>query len=158
MAKVILDPKDVFSYDPETGVVSWKVTRQGPAKTGIQAGSLSRLGYYKIKLNGKMYLSHHIAWLLFYGEFPSSDLDHINRVRTDNRIENLRLATRALNAQNRGRHSNNKSGFTGVVEHRGGKFQAQIKANGRYKYLGLFTTAEEANDAYQKAKTELHGV
>lgn len=157
MAKTILAFADAFSYNPETGIVSWKITRQGPAKLGCQAGSLSHLGYYKIKFNGRMYLAHHIAWYLYYGEFPSSDLDHINRVRTDNRISNLRLATRALNSQNRGIHSNNKTGFAGVVAHKTGKFQSQIKANGKYKYLGLFATAEEANTAYQRAKSELHG-
>lgn len=157
MANSAISFDDAFSYNPDTGIVSWKVKRQGPAKLNCQAGSLSNYGYYKIKFNGRMYLAHHIAWYLHYGEFPSSDLDHINRVRTDNRISNLRLATRSLNSQNRGIPSSNKTGFAGVVKHKTGKFQAQIKANGKYKYLGLFITAEAANEAYQIAKAELHG-
>jgi len=99
-----------------------------------------------------------LAWLFVHGFDPPQQIDHINGIRDDNRIANLRLATVAENSQNVGKQSNNKSGFKGVHWHaRGKKFRAQIMANGKSKSLGLFHTAAEAAAAYDIAAAELHG-
>ena len=83
--------------------------------------------------------------------------DHINRLSTlDNRRDNLRAATNSQNLMNQGIRSDNKTGFKGVTRF-GAKWQASIMAQGKWKYLGLFSTPEEASDAYYRAAKELHG-
>ena len=84
--------------------------------------------------------------------------DHISGDRLDNRRENLRIASNSENQFNRGRPSNNTSGYKGVSWHRGaGKWQAQLAVNGKFMYLGLFTTPEAAHEAYTNAAEKLHG-
>ena len=81
-------------------MVVWLVNK-GIAKAGQVASSVNALGYGRVKINGKSVLAHRLAWALHYGEWPDGAIDHINGIKTDNRLCNLRLATRAQNQQNR---------------------------------------------------------
>ena len=93
--------KALVSYDPETGVF---VRHVYPVNTkhrmGMQIGGADSYGYLRAKINRRIYKLHHLAWLYVYGEWPSSEIDHINRIKTDNRISNLRLATRSEQVRN----------------------------------------------------------
>lgn len=143
--------KELFFYCRETG----NFTKQGiPNKV---VGHMTKGGYIAISVRGRSWLAHRLAWLYVNGLFPLNDLDHIDGNRLNNRIGNLREATKSQNMQNRHRaHANNKAGLLGVRLHRDGKFEAQIQHKGKVKYLGLFTTPEEAHEAYVLAKRNTH--
>lgn len=123
---------------------------------GQRAGTVLRDGYRQVRVNGKQYREHHLVWLLHKGHLPS-ELDHINCIRDDNRIENLRECTRAENMQNRKiPMKTNTVGFIGVTRHYN-KFRAAITQNGVKTHLGLFDTAEAAHSAYVAAQ-RAHGI
>lgn len=149
--------KELLHYEPGTGIFI-NITQRGPVKKGVVAIGKNSDGYTTIMLNKKGYLAHRLAWLYTYGEFPKTFLDHINETRDDNRIINLRLATRQENAQNISKPNiNNNSGFLGVSWHKQRKkWIACIHLNGRKKHLGCFNTAEQASEAYLVAKRILH--
>lgn len=148
--------KELLHYDPETGVVTWRATRGG-VRAGTVAGSTNHNGYLQIGVDGRDYLVHRLVWLYVHGDWPKHQIDHINGVRADNRIANLREATNAENNQNLAIRPHNTSGFMGACwdsERR--KWLAQIRADGKRKYLGRFDTPEVAHAAYLSAKSELH--
>ena len=121
---------------------------------GQRAGTVLRDGYRQIRVNGKQYREHHLVWLLHKGYLPK-EIDHINCVRDDNRIENLRECTRTENMQNRKLPmKTNRIGMIGVTKHYN-KFRAAITRNGVKTHLGLFKTAESAHKAYMQAA---HGI
>lgn len=138
--------KSVLDYNPETGAFTWKVKRASMAMPGQAAGTLDRsTGYLRIKISPRLYYAHRLAWLMVHGHFPEHEIDHINGVRSDNRIANLREATRHQNGANLPRKRNNTSGFPGVsFEGRKGKWAAYIHPKGKKRFLGYFETAEEA--------------
>lgn len=148
---------DTLEYCQGTGVFTWRVNR-GKARVGMCAGTTTARGYTKIGVGRDAFLAHRLAWLFAYGEFPTVDIDHINGNRADNRLCNLREATRAQNMQNlRGPVVTNKSGFLGVDFNKSsGSWRAQIRINGVKKYLGVFDTPEKANHAYLLAKQNFH--
>lgn len=125
-------------------------------KVGQRAGSVLLDGYRQVRVNGKQYREHHLVWLLHMNYLPR-ELDHINCVRDDNRIENLRECTRFENMQNRRFPAKtNRLGLLGVTKHYN-KFRAAITKNGVKTYLGLFDTAESAHAAYMAAQ-RAHGI
>lgn len=146
-----------LSYCPDTGAFKWRTSTRGH-RAGAVAGSVHRgTGYVSISVAGQRYLAHRIAWLIVHGAWPASGTDHINGNRADNRIANLRPATRSENQQNlRGPMRNNTLGVLGVCRQKSGKFQAQITVDGRQIYLGCHPTAEAASDAYLAAKASQH--
>lgn len=147
----------LFSYHAETGKIIWEVPFKAIV-AGDEAGSVWNDGYRYIRLDGRAYLAHRIAWLMHYGEAPKRALDHINGVKSDNRISNLRQATIAENNRNRPRPRNNTSGHKGVTLNRAtGKFMARIGHNRAVHSLGYFDTAAEAAAAYAAKAKELHG-
>lgn len=150
---------ELLDYSPETGQFRWKVTRNARfARAGDVAGSLDRHGYRQIKIDGRLHLAHRLAWLWKYGEWPEGDLDHINLNADDNRIANLRLATRSENHANRRARVDSKSGLKGVhFEKARGCWIAHIVWRGKRRKIGRFATAEEAYDAYCKAAKEQWG-
>lgn len=119
------------------------------------AGTVEKNGYTVIKLAGKTYKAHRLAWLHVYGRWPVDQIDHINRVRTDNRLCNLREASRSENQINTRRLVNRTSGVTGVKLHKRKRmrFEARITVRGKRLYLGLFERLEDAQQAYSVART-----
>lgn len=146
---------ELLHYDPNTGVFTWVVRRQG-IRLGQVAGCLSCEGYWQIKVCENLYFAHVLAWLYMTGKWPTNEIDHINGSSIDNHWNNLRNVTSSVNQQNmRKAKKNNKTGFLGVSARYGG-FRAQIKINGKGYYLGSYGTPELAHEAYLNAKRKLH--
>lgn len=149
--------KTHIAYDPLTGVFVWIAPRSTRLKPGDVAGRVSNRGYRHIMLNNRRYAAHHLAWLWVYGVLPSREIDHINGNRDDNRVINLREATRSENQQNVGKRSDNSSGFTGVSWNAKTKsWKAQIAVNKKKIHIGLFSDPSTAHQAYLSAKRALH--
>ena len=157
--------RDVISYDAETGRLTWLIDASNNAKAGSPAFAAKKnTGHLHGRYKRKAYSAHRTAWALHYGEWPSQHIDHINGIRDDNRIENLRIATPSDNAMNR-RPNNGKSSKLphGVSVKKNGRFFAQIQKDGRNHHLGYFGTPEEAAEAYNTAANQMgfhdnHGV
>lgn len=150
--------QELFNYDPEVGVLTHKTLPKNTNRKvyiGKPAGHKHRSGYVCVYLKGRTYKAHRLIWLYTFGKWPTKQLDHINGVRDDNRISNLREATQLENSQNRKLNNNNASGYLGV-SCMGERWRAVIGVNKHVRYLGLFSTKEEAYTAYCKAKAELH--
>lgn len=147
---------DLMSYGTETGVFQWTKKRRG-VKVGVPLGVDNGFGYLRITVLGRPYYSHRLAWFYTHGEWPNT-IDHINGLRSDNRIVNLRSCTQASNNQNRLRpQSNNKSLTLGVSWHkRAKKWQVHICVYKQRKYLGLFDSIEAAHAAYTKEKQNVY--
>ena len=153
--------KKYLRYDQETGMFSWvKLPHHLVGKLNQIAGSLNDKGYWVIGLNRIKYKAHRLAWLYVYGAWPNEELDHINGLKDDNRICNLREATHRENMQNlKNSLKNNVSGFLGVgfnKAFKNNKYVAQIGKNGKIKFLGSFKTPLEAHRAYLTAKRMEH--
>lgn len=149
--------KSLFHYNPDTGNFTWRAPA-GCRKANDIAGTHSSRGYIQVKIKGKKYSAHRLAWLYVYGEWPKFQIDHINGKRSDNRITNLRDVPRSINVQNQTvHHKNNSSKLLGVTFHkRKKKFCAQIVINGKKKSIGSYPTPEEAHQAYLFCKRKFH--
>lgn len=152
---MINELKENLSYEPESGVIRW-AKRNGTKKCGEVAGTITKNGYVHIRFRGRKILGHRVAWLITHGDWPADQIDHINDVKTDNRISNLRVVN---NSQNNQRKKTPKplgaSGFYGVSPYKG-KFQAKITTNYKTKSLGTFESAADASEFYQLAKEMIH--
>ena len=143
-----------LSYDPGTGFFYWKTPKQG-RHLGQPVGWKTK-GYLEVSISGNGFKLHRLAFL-FMGEDIPYCVDHINRVRHDNRWCNLRAATWSGNTANTGKYSNNTSGLKGVSFHKNrGKWVAHIGVNGKDVYLGIYKTPEEAHEAYKEAAVKFH--
>jgi len=150
--------RELLDYDPVTGSLAWRKPRRGSRGVGKSAGSLEKDGYRRIRISGVQYSAHHVAWCHWHGQWPLSEMDHINGDRSDNAIANLRLATRSENEANIRLPRTNTSGFKGVHFHQQNKkFQATIGTGNRKKHIGYFDTAEEAHAAYCAAAEKFFG-
>lgn len=149
--------KKIFHYNHENGLFT-RIAKCGKYLPFSKVGSLSSYGYLRICINKKHYMAHRLAWLYVYGEFPSKFIDHIDNVRTNNCIKNLRIASKLQNAQNiKKSHKDNKCGLLGVYLHKkSGLYHSRIMINGKQISLGYFKSAVSANVAYIKAKKDLH--
>ena len=157
--KEILDylHKTLF-YDSVSGIFVRKVNA-GKQKKNQIAGQLRRDGYIYIGYKSRKTSAQRLAWVMTYGCWPKGHIDHINGIKTDNRLCNLRDVTLSENQQNRfGPQKNNKSGFLGVGLYKNGKFVASLRVNGKRVYKKAFKTAEEAYIAYLKAKKIHHPI
>lgn len=144
----------VLHYDPATGSMTWKVAR-GRCAAGTLAGYAAHNGYIGVRLFGRCYYAHRIAFLCMEGRHPLA-VDHINGDRSDNRWSNLREVTRSENARNMKRPDTNKSGVVGVFWNAGkGKWTARIKLHQRTSHLGDFDNLQDATDARRAAEAEL---
>ena len=142
----------LLSYNPSTGLLTRKVN-SGPAKKGDIAGTINGKGYRDIRVNSSLCKAHRLAWCLHYGEYPNGEVDHINGVRDDNRIANLRVVTPIENMRNKRRYKNNASGVTGV-RFRRGKWHVSIKDRPNHqKHIGVFRDFEAAVAARREAET-----
>lgn len=148
--------KELFDYDSVNGWLIRKKDEFGRIVNRPCGHKPNREGYGQVKIDGKVYRAHRVIWLLVYDKWPEF-IDHIDRDRMNNKISNLRAATRAENNHNQGMREDNYSGYTGVTFHkRDKKHQAHIVSDNKKIHLGYFNTAEEAFRAYMLAKIELH--
>jgi hypothetical protein len=156
----LLDVNSIFKYldyNPESGVFVWKIKTK-TSDIGDIAGNTNWRGYTSIWINGTQYYAHRLAWAFFHGCWPSGDIDHINENKSDNRIANLRPASRSENMFNRGKNKNNTSGIKGVVFCKAtNKWRAQIMIDRKSVNIGRFKTKEEAANAYMMKAKELRG-
>lgn len=149
--------REALDYDPATGQFRWRKDMGARAKAGALAGSTAGRGYRKIVVFGHRYPEHWLAWLFVHGRWPS-EIDHINRNRSDNRVENLREATRSQNNINKAIHPRNTSGFRGVsFLPKRRKWVAQLRHEGRSKWIGYFDAPEDAAEAYARTRREMYG-
>lgn len=154
--------RQAITYDAETGVFVWKhrLSSAGRAvkRWGKQAGSVDHYGRIVVRLRGRLYFAHQLAWLYVHGKWPDNVIDHINGNNSDNRFCNLRDVPQVVNMQNRRTASiNNPQNVLGVSWHKGaGRFRARVTVNSKEHHLGLFDTIEAAHHAYVEAKRRLH--
>lgn len=147
----------ILTYDAESGLFYWNKETKKRLIKGSVAGTLDN-GYVMIGIDRKQYRAHRLAWVYIYGYMPKEQIDHINGIKTDNRIENLRLATHGQNCANREIQSNNSSGYKGVCYIKSkSKWRARIGHNKQKIDIGFFDTAEEASIAYANKALQLHG-
>jgi hypothetical protein len=158
--------KELLHYDPETGVFTWRTAnkRRKPGLPGDVAGTklLKRPDgkpYICLWVDRKFYQNAgRLAWLYMTGKFPNGLIDHKNRIPSDNRWLNLRVATPSQNQANQLDRRNNQSGRTGVIYLSGRKkWRAGLSVSGRHKFVGYFTSREEAYAAYLKATVDYRG-
>ena len=135
---------ELFYY--KDGKLYNRISRGSRAVAGSEAGSEDAQGYMQVCINKKVYKVHRIIWLMTYGEWPKNEIDHINRIKKDNKIENIRDVTGVQNKLNNG-----AGGFT-VTKY---GYVAKIKSNNKSRYLGTYPTSDEAHRVYLDAKEEL---
>lgn len=151
---------ELFHYDPETGIIRRATDRhKGRWAAGTIAGTHCKTnGYVIVGVNlygtKRGYKAHRLGWLLHYGVWPTLSLDHINGVRHDNRIKNLREATQTQNMANQGpiRH-----GLKGAYPTPEGKWRAIIGRSPNYEHIGVYFTEQEAHDAWCAAAARRYG-
>ena len=151
-----------FDYNPVTGKLFWKVFTSRRVKVGQEAGSLNTSGaakgYISVRIDTKLYLAHRVIWLMVHGEWPEQDTDHLDLNRSNNKLSNLRTASRAQNMWNRPKLSGNTSGVKGVFRSKTtGNFIASTRCNGKKIHIGVYKTIEEAHKAWIAAVTTYHG-
>ncbi len=147
--------KEILKYDYSTGLFFWNVARQN-IRAGCKAGNLEPSGYVRISVLGKKYYAHRLAWLYVHGNLPRYEIDHIDGVKNNNRILNLRDVSHKTNNKNKKMPRSNKSGCVGVLwNQRRDKWIAQIKSNQEVTYLGLYTDWFEAVCARKSAENVL---
>lgn len=181
MSKKILptpeELRQLLRYEPETGKLYWKERPASMFKTSDRRGpewaanmwnaryagkeaftARETQGYLCGGINRKVYKAHRVAWAIHHGSWPSEFIDHINMLRDDNRLENLREATRSENSMNRGRQVNSTSGHKGVYWHKTSKkWMARARLHGKSYYLGFFDEKQDAIDAYRRHIHQIHG-
>ena len=143
--------KEYLGYDKSTGIF----TRIKPVRgysTLSKVGTIDINGYIDIKINGERHKAHRLAWLYVYGEWPMFQLDHINQIKYDNRICNLRKSDYLSNSKNCPIHSHNKSGVMGVRKNKNGTWSSYIKVNKKQIWLGSFSKKEDAISARRSAE------
>jgi hypothetical protein len=156
-----LPPQDhllrLFSYDPQTGELHWRVSRAG-LPVGNMGGYVNPKGYWIVSIDGRQYLAHRIIWKLMTGCEPKAFIDHKDGDKENNRWRNLREATKADNSQNCKKYDTNTSSVKGVTwERRLQKWKAVINANNNRHYIGLFENFSDAAHARELAAEQLHG-
>lgn len=148
--------RELLHYDHETGVFTRRVTVAHNAKAGDVAGCLHSDGCIVIRIDRRLYKAHGLAWLYMTGEVAAGDIDHKYGIRNDNRWSELRPVSHGQNMQNQRRaRVDNQVGMLGVSPSRG-RWKAQIKVDGKNKFIGRFDTPEAAHTAYLEAKVRLH--
>jgi hypothetical protein len=147
--------KSLLRYDPETGEWNWLVFKKNRKTASTKAGSLiKKTGYVCICINGHLYQAHRLAWLYMTGYWPTNQVDHKDTNRSNNKWDNLRLASNSLNQANTKNYRNNTSGHKGIwFRNDCRKWYVKV---GR-KYVGLFETYDDAVNAYQKTAAEKYG-
>lgn len=156
--KMINEIRDDLDYNPETGVFTWKRHRGQRYVAGRVAGGTDKDGYTLIGWRRKNYRGGRLAWWFVHGVWPEYEIDHINRVRNDDRIANLRPVTHFDNQFNRGKLKRRRVGLPGAHfkgdANRKRPWVAVISINGKSRTIGHFATMEEAAAAYEAARCD----
>jgi hypothetical protein len=173
MARATLPTPDelrqLLRYEQDTGKLYWLPRPASMFEKPLRANNwnsryadreaftaLNEDGYHHGKVAGKMVRAHRVVWAMVFNAWPDGEVDHINGDRTDNRLENLRLASRLSNGQNQKRFVTNTSGYTGVSYHKRSKrWQASVHFEGRSRTLGYFDSPEAAAEARAQANRDL---
>lgn len=155
-----LPPKDLlldlFNYSVVEGALYWRKRPSPKASLTSPAGYTDPEGYRTVSIKGITYKRHRLIWAYFNSDPGALEIDHVNRIKGDDRIENLRIATRLENSYNI-MYKTNKSGAPGVCWHkRDKKWRVSIKRAGVNVHLGYFDELEDARRAYIKASTDIH--
>jgi hypothetical protein len=152
------EAREFFNYDPKSGDFFRikKVSKYSNTIVGEKVKYVNTQGYIQFGFKGKTYKVHRTAWLLYYGESPKV-IDHINGIKTDNRICNLRSVNLHINNQNRHKHRNGKIIGTSYRKEMN-KWRSEIRLNGKRINLGHFNTEQEAHEAYKKEYKKHYGV
>lgn len=150
--------RELFNYSPENGLLTRRIRTAKCTQLGEVAGTYDKKGYQHLNVDNIRYLAHRLIWLHVHGVWPANCIDHIDGNPSNNRLSNLREATKTENNQNTKKaRKDNQSGLLGVVVRpKENKFAAKINANGKRIHLGRFDTAKDAHAAYIKAKIQLH--
>ena len=160
MSKPILTQarlRELFDYDPETGVFVRKLSRGGKAMLGAAVGNYAGGGYLKVSICKRNEYLHRLAWLFIYGSSPVGVIDHINGKKDDNRIANLRDISRSENQHNMPSRINCWTGHPGVSwSTSANKWRARITVQYREINLGVFSTMADAIKARAAAKKIHH--
>lgn len=150
----------LFTYDRETGVLYWRIRNGNHTRRNYVAGSIkgNNNGYRRVRIKGQNYQEHRIIMMLCFGHIPeNAEIDHINHVRNDNRLCNLRFVTGSENSKNKSVSSKSTTGVTGVhFSKTRKKYVAQIKVNRKIMHLGIFDTLEGAAEARRQADKEFN--
>lgn len=149
--------KERFHYNPETGILTRRIAApRGPV--GSAVGTPTSHGHLICRVKYRICYVHRLIWLYMTGEWPQQDIDHANGIPSDNRWNNLRVATREQNAQNRAPGRNNTSGHVGVHWFKQyGCWRAHIRANGKEHFLGHFDDKNAAIKVRLEAERRLFG-
>ena len=146
--------KQLLHYNPETGVFMWLKKPNGRANTLEEAGTNVN-GYIQIRIHRVHYYAHRLAWFYMHGVWPKEYIDHINHIRSDNRIINLRDVSKSENERNKSLFSKNTSGVHGVIWYKKiNRWQAQMRILGENIYLGVFRDRFEAICARKSAENK----
>lgn len=151
--------KSVLDYNSESGVFTWSANADLGTRSdrrGKVAGTVQFDGYIAIKVFGRRYYAHRLAWFYINGVWPSGQLDHRDRDRSHNAINNLRPASPSQNSAN-GRVRTHSVGQLKGVTPQGLRWKAQIVKDREKIYLGMFDTKEQAHAAYLDAAKSMHG-
>ena len=149
--------RELAFYDAESGKLIRKIRRGGRGGNGSAMGHAAGNGYLYAGIDYGYYTVHRLIWLYVTGEWPTEMIDHINGNKIDNRISNLRLATRSLNAANSKARSSKKKKKGVYYDCRRDKFYAHISYEGRKMHIGAFDDANSAHEAYMRAASKRYG-
>ena len=151
----IQELKTLLVYNQETGELTWSNTPPRFRRPGSIAGRTLQDGYRQIMVKKSAYQAHRLAWAIFYGDWPRNQIDHINGVRDDNRISNLRDVTSRNNQCNRIEHRNGRLVGAKPEPRCNNRWRASIKVDGHDKFLGLYNSEDEAHKVYIEYKRRL---
>lgn len=156
------DARALLRYDADTGFLYWlpRSDARGIKRkidSAIPAGHLAQNGYIMLNVGGKLHRAHRVIWLMVHGHWPENTIDHVNRVRSDNRLVNLREATRRENQQNHPVRTDNKSGHRGVFwHHTANLWWAYINHAGKRTTVGYFKDKDDAIAARKAAEQHMY--
>ena len=152
-----MDWNELFEYKDND--IYWKASNSSRIRVGDRAGFYQNTGYRYVRVNGKATAVHRVIYEMHFGAIPKgTSIDHINQVKDDNRLENLRLASKSLNEANTGKRSTNTSGYKGVYfAKQFNKWRAKIDFNKKEYHIGYFVDIHEAAEAYNRKAVELFG-
>ncbi len=153
----------ILDYDPIKGVLRWKkrpdISTRADRKNGHVAGFKNKDGHLVIQIQKRRYPAHRLIWVLVYGHWPNNDIDHIDGNRSNNKLANLRAATRRENLRNMGKKPFNKSGYKWVSWHKPtNKWVAQVRNNKTNVYLGVFNSPQKAHKRACGYARQIHGI